>query len=69
MQDNQKTKTSAATDTVIEITHVEQHGKAAAEVGIKPNHQHNFKYFHLSLPAQHHLLPSTLSTSLFPICL
>lgn len=42
MQDNQKTKMSAATDVVIEMTCLEQHGKAVAEVGIKPKHQCNF---------------------------
>lgn len=40
-QDGQKTKMSAATAMVIEMTHLEQHGKAVAEVGIKPKHQRN----------------------------
>lgn len=42
MQDNQKTKMTAATDMVTEMTHLEQQGKAVAEVVIKPKHQYNF---------------------------
>lgn len=47
MQDNQKTKMSAATDMVIDMIHQEQRGKALVEVGIKPKHQRNlvFPYF------------------------